>query len=290
MEIEFDELWDYDDPGKTGKKFLSILEDIKEEGNSSRYIQLLTQIARSQGLQFKFDDAHETLDEAESLINELSSDREIPEIRYLLERGRTFNSSGKKDKAKDFFLRAYGIAKKNHLDFFTIDAAHMLGIVTSGNDSLQWNNKAITLTEKTSDERAGKWLGSLYNNTGWTYHDMGEYEKALDLFQKNVKWHTERRSKQELIIAKWCAARALRSLNRVDEALNIQKELLHEIERLKLQEDGFVYEEIGECLLQLGKPQDSKGYFAKAFELLSKDEWLVRNEKERLERMEKLGT
>ncbi|MFC2092323.1 hypothetical protein ACFLSV_00345 [Bacteroidota bacterium] len=50
-----------------------------------------------------------------------------------------------------------------------------------------------------------------------------------------------------------------------------------------------MYEEIGECLLLLGRNEDSKEYFKKAYELLSKDDWFVSNEKERLERMKNLG-
>ena len=27
-------------------------------------------------------------------------------------------------------------------------------------------------------------MGSLYNNLGWTHHEAGRYERALDMFQK----------------------------------------------------------------------------------------------------------
>ena len=35
---------------------------------------------------------------------------------------------------------------------------------------------------------AKKWLGSLYNNIGWTYHDLQQYEAALAIFQKALVW------------------------------------------------------------------------------------------------------
>jgi tetratricopeptide (TPR) repeat protein len=289
MAIDFDDIWDYNDPKKTEEKFLSILDDVKNGSSLSRFIQLLTQIARTQGMQLKFEEAHKTLDEAENLLEELKPGNEIAMVRYLLERGRAFNSEEKKDKAKEFFKDAFETAKKNNLEFHLIDAAHMMGIAETGEEGLKWNLIATGLIENTSDDRSKKWLGALYNNTGWTYHDMGDYEKALELFRKNVDWHTKKNSGQELRIAKWCVGRTLRSLNKVNEAMIIQTDLLNEIKSKNLPDDGYVNEEIGECLLLRDKNIESKKFFMKAYELLSKDEWLVRNENERLKRLKELG-
>ena len=282
----FDSLWNYDKPEETGRKFREILPQAESSGDTSYLIQLLTQIARTEGLQMKFDEAHKILDRAKELEPEKY---EKANIRYLLERGRTFNSSKKQDKAKPLFLEAYDFGLAHKLDFYTIDAAHMLGIVDKGEESLNWNNIAIKLAEDSKDEKAKRWLGSLYNNTGWTYFDMKEYDKALDIFKKNVEWHTERKSKMPLIIARWSVARTLRAMGKVDEALDIQMKLLKEITEKKYDPDGYVYEEIGECLLAKGRKEDAKSYFKQAYELLSKDVWLLENEKERLNRLKKLS-
>ena len=94
----------------------------------------------------------------------------------------------------------------------------------------------------------------------------------------------------EIRIAQWCVARALRSLNRIEEALSKQLTLKAEYEAAGEEDrDGFVYEEIGECLLVLERTQEAKPYFAKAHEILSQDTWLVEKEPERLERIKKLG-
>ncbi|MBZ0304515.1 MAG: tetratricopeptide repeat protein, partial [Anaerolineae bacterium] len=74
---------------------------------------------------------------------------------------------------------------------------------------------------------------------GWTYHDQGNYEKALEMFQQALIFREG--NPRQIQIARWCIARTLRSLNRVEEALAIQRELNPE--------DGFVVEEIAECLL-----------------------------------------
>jgi len=283
---DFDSLWNYGDPEGTEVKFLSLLGKAKSSDDISYYIQLLTQIARAKGLQRKFDEAHKILDDVEKL---LTDNLVIAKMRYFLERGRAFNSSNCPDKARPYFVKAYELGKENNEEFFIIDAIHMLGIVDKGEDSLKWNEIAIKIAEESQDKRAKSWLGSLYNNTGWSLLDMKEYERALDYFERNVKWHEGRNSKQELFIAKWCVARTYRSLNKIEDALTIQMDLLKEMEEKNIDQDGFVYEEIGECLLTLDKNEDSKKYFRKAFELLSKDEWFVSNEKERLARIKELG-
>ena len=165
----------------------------------------------------------------------------------------------------------------------------MMGIVEKDIESLRWNEIAIKIAEESKDERSKRWLGSLYNNTAWTFHDMGKYDEALKLFERNVKWHEDRKSKKELIIAKWSVARALRSLNRVDEALKMQLVLIDELKQMGLEQDGYVFEEIGECMLLLKRDDESKPYFKSAYELLSKDIWMQENEKERLERLKKLS-
>lgn len=283
---EFDSLWNYDDPASTEVKFRQLIPQAEKSGNIIYHAQLLTQLARTQGLQRKFDDAHKTLDKALQLI---ATGNVTGRIRYLLERGRVFNSSNQPGKARPLFLEAYEEALTHNEDFYAIDAAHMLGIVDKGEDSLKWNERAIELAEISKDQRAKKWLGSLYNNTGWTYHDNMDYEKALDYFLRNVTWHKERGSKKPLIIAKWSVARTFRSMDRITEAFDIQMNLLKELGQMKLEQDGYVFEEIGECLLALNRKDESKEYFKKAYELLSKDIWLEANEEERLERMKSLS-
>ena len=53
--------------------------------------------------------------------------------------------------------------------------------------------------------------------------------------------------------------------------------------------DGYAYEEVGECLLLKDQADEAKPYFARAYELLSADEWLMANEPARLERLRTLS-
>lgn len=285
---DFDKLWDYGNPAETEKKFREIRRQMAEgkwQKENSYLLELETQIARTLGLQMKFEEAHKVLDE---VMKKIEPTQYTVRVRYMLERGRAYNSSGEKEKAKEIFESCYHQAKKYKLDEYAVDAAHMMGIVEKGNESLKWNEIAIKDAEESKDEKAKRWLGSLLNNTGWTYHDMKEYERALTLFEKALEFRKEQKKDSEIRIMKWCVARCLRSMNKIDESLKMQRELLKEFEEVK-KEDGFVYEEIGECLLMLGKENESKTYFKKAYEHLSKDIWLQKNEMERLARLERLS-
>ena len=283
---DFDILWNYQNPKETEEKFMELLQQAEKSGNISYQAQLLTQIARTQGLQRGFEKAHKTLDKADSLITD---DHKLAKIRYFLERGRVYNSSGNPGKAKTLFLEAWEFGVNYKLDLYAIDAAHMMGIVEPPEKQLDWSLKALDLTEKTEDKRAKDWLGPLYNNIGWTYHDLKEYEKALELFRKGLKWREEINDENGIRIAKWSVARTYRSLNKIDEALEIQLALLNEYEEKQIEQDGYVFEELGELYLIKKDTVQSKKYFKLAYEYLSRDQWLVANEQERLNRLKELS-
>jgi tetratricopeptide (TPR) repeat protein len=274
---DFDSLWNYDEPAETEARFLELLPETSGDHRS----QLLTQIARAQGLQRRFDDAHHTLNDVEASLLDAHP---VVRVRYLLERGRVFNSSRQPEKARPFFLEAWTLAQTVNEDFFAVDAAHMLGMIDPPDKQLSWNLQALALAERSTEPRAQNWRASLYNNIGWTYHDLGEYEKALDMFQKALIERQKQGKQRQIEIAEWGIGRVLRSLNRIDEALAIQLRL-----KASGTPDGYVDEEIGECLLIQNKPEEARPYFAAAYEALSKDAFFVENEAPRLERLKKFG-
>jgi tetratricopeptide (TPR) repeat protein len=212
-----------------------------------------------------------------------------PQVRSLLERGRALNSSGKPGNSVRYFEDALKLARDAGLEFYAVDAAHMLGIATKGEDSLRWNEEAIRMSEAAKDPRAQRWLGPLYNNTGWTYFDLRRYDDALRMFQKDLAFRTPSGNKVEIGIARWSAAKVLRYLGRVDEALKTQMELLQLPELQGGDNEGYTQEEVGECLLVLGRGIEASPHFAVAWKLLHDDPWLKRDEAKRLDRMKRLG-
>jgi tetratricopeptide (TPR) repeat protein len=287
---QFDRLWDYGDPAATREKFESLLPEAEawaeKSGDRSPLLQLRTQIARTHALERGFDEAHVVLDAIEP---EMEGAPTVVQVRYLLERGRAINSSGAPETASPLFLEAWNLAREAGEDFFAVDAAHMLGITEKGEASIRWNEEAIAWAEKSESERARGWLGSLYNNLGWTYHDLGDFDRALDLFERALAFREQQGDSENVRIAKWCVARCWRSLGRLEEALAAQEALLAEYAAAGVEGAGYTEEELGECHLALGRPDVAAGWFRAAWEKLSKDPWLQANESDRLARMAELG-
>lgn len=272
----FNDEWDYNDPAASEAKFRTRLEAALAS-ETDYILQLKTQIARALGLQDKFDEAHALLDEVKAQLQPGS----LVEVRYLLERGRVLNSAKSPQAAVPLFLQASALAQALMADFYTVDALHMLAIAAAPKDRLAWNQKAISAAE-VSDEKGKGWLASLYNNTGWALFDEARYAEALGVFQRAASLREQQGEAEALRIARWCVGRTLRALGRANEALTLQRQLEAG------PEDGFVYEELAECLLALDRAVEATPYFAKAHGSLSKLDWVAEDEA-RMHRLHTLG-
>src|SRR6478735_7055771 len=80
-----DELWDFGDPARSERRFLESQESESDEGRSA---ELLTQEARAVGLQGRYEEALDLLEDVEIL-------NPAVEVRVLLEQGRVHNSAGR---------------------------------------------------------------------------------------------------------------------------------------------------------------------------------------------------
>ena len=114
---------------------------------------------------------------------------------------------------------------------------------------------------------------------------MKNQPAALAFFEDAIAFRKEQGPADEIRVAEWCFARALRSLGRLEEALAIQQRL-----DLEGTEDGFVSEELGELLLLLGRKAEARPKFARAHELLSRDLGIQRDEPDRLDRLRRLAS
>src|SRR5207245_7952234 len=65
---DFDILWDYEHPGSTEGKFRELLPAAIDSLDISYLAELLTQIARAEAMQRKFQEAQKTLDRVEKAL------------------------------------------------------------------------------------------------------------------------------------------------------------------------------------------------------------------------------
>jgi tetratricopeptide (TPR) repeat protein len=273
--VDLDSLWDFADPAASETRFLDAAAAAGLR-HDERRLTALTQAARAQGLQRRFDDANATLDQVVAAIR---SGQHEARVRLALERGRVLRSSGLAERSVPSFQAALDEATTAGLDALAVDAAHMLANVAHDRGdwqaSLNWNRCAIGMAERSHAAAARRWLASLLNNAAWTLHGQQRFEEA--------------QGKPEPIrTARWSVARVLRSLNRLEEALAIQRELLREHEAAGTG-DGFVQEELAECLLALGHGEEARPHFRRAYAELTRDVSLAEREPMRLQRLNDLA-
>jgi len=273
--LDIDAFWEYSDPAASEARFHAAATS----AHGDERLELLTQIARTYSLRQRFADAHTLLDEVEKQLSDVGS---RPHIRYLLERGRTFNSSGDKEKARALFVEAWTQTAAADHEGLAVDAAHMVAITYAGTpDAITWTQRGLVMARPSQDAKARSLIPAMLNNCAWDLHDMGRYDEALSLFEEaQAEWITRDKPAQ-IRVAKWAVARCLRSLGRYEEALTIQRVL--EAEHAALGSvDGYVFEEIGENLMALNQLQEARFYFSRAVAELSQDEWFEQHEAERL--------
>ena len=276
LENSIDSYWEYSDPAGSEDRFQQALES----ASGDYALELLTQIARTYSLRKRYGEAHQLLDEIEPNLKDAGN---RPNLRYLIERGRTFNSSGDKQRARDLFVRALQLGRETDEIGLAVDAAHMVAITYAGSEqAIDWNLKGLEIARPSEDAKARSLIPAMLNNSAWDLHDMGRYDEALPLFEEALAEWVARGKPTQIQIAKWSVARCLRSLKRYEDALAIQRKLEAEHANLGTK-DGYVFEEIAENLQALDRMDEARPYFSRAYDELRKDEWLVENEGPRLE-------
>jgi tetratricopeptide (TPR) repeat protein len=281
-----DALWSFDDPVASEQRFRA--EMARHAPGSREALEAATQVARAEGLQRKFAATDSTLDGVARVLDRAPA---RVGVRYLLERGRRQNSSGRPRDAMPLFAQALATSERDMLPdaaFYRVDALHMLGIAAEPAERLDWDLKALAAADAASEARARGWRGSLLHNIGWAYHERGDYQRALEAWQKALAAREAAGDVARTPLARWTIARGLRSLGRLDEAEAIQRALAADHAAANT-EDGYVYEELAEIALARGDAAAAKPWAAKAYALLKDDAFLAADEPARLARLARIG-
>jgi tetratricopeptide (TPR) repeat protein len=173
-------LWDFSDLDATE---LRLREQLEKEADDAGRAEVVTQLARVDGLRDDFDACDRLLWQAESLAGSSA----IANVRIDLERGRKLRSSGDPEGALPLFEAAFSRARASGEHYLAGDAAHMCALAVSEDREAmeEWTQRGLALGEREPD--ASYWMGPLLNNLGWAYFDAGEHEHALELFERALE-------------------------------------------------------------------------------------------------------
>ena len=169
-------LWDFDDLDASEQRLRTQLD---EETTHVGRAEVLTQLARVRGLRDDFDACEALLQEAEPLAGD-----GVARVRIDLERGRKLRSSGEGAASVPLFQSAFTRASELGEFFLAADAAHMVAIAGQSK-MLEWTQRGLDLAEAEPD--AAYWAGPLLNNLGWHHFEAGDYEAALDTFERALE-------------------------------------------------------------------------------------------------------
>jgi hypothetical protein len=248
-------LWDFDDLDASDGRLRAQLE---QETTDAGGAEVLTQLARVEGLRGRFERCDALLDEAEELGG--------AEARVLLERGRRDRSSGIPGEGCLQFEQAFERARLNGEDVLAVDAAHMLAIV---GDSEAWTVCGVEIAASSIDPGVRYWLGPLYNNVGWARYEKGDAAGALEAFELALA-SRERDDPRPYVreMARYAVGKALRALGRTEAAVAALEQCVAWANEAGV-DDSYFHEELAEGYAALGRRGDARDHARRALEFAS---------------------
>lgn len=250
-------LWDFDDLDASESRFR---EQLGREQSDPGRAEVLTQLARVEGLRGDFEACARLLDEAEPLAGSSA----LANIRLELERGRMFRSSDDLEAALPLFRSAFERALEAGEYYLAGDAVHMCAIAVSDREAMQeWTRRGLELGEQ--EPGAAYWAGPLLNNLGWDYYEAGDYTAALDAFQRALMVRERDPEKRnEIEIARYAVGKTLRALGRVEEAAALLERCVASND-----DDPYFQEELAEIYAALGRDGEARARAERAARLRS---------------------
>jgi tetratricopeptide (TPR) repeat protein len=251
-------LWNFDDLDATEGRFR---EQLELETTDAGRAEVLTQLARVQGLRGRFEECDALLDDAGALGG--------AEARVLLERGRRERSSGQPGAGLAQFEQAFERAQADGDAVIAVDAAHMLAIV---DDSETWTARGVEIAAESKDPGVRYWLGPLYNNLGWSRYDADDAAGALEAFELALAAREQDDSRpHDIEIARYAVGKALRALGRADEAAALHERCVAWAEEAGV-DDTYFHEELAEDYAALGRGAEAQEQAREALAVAGEDD------------------
>lgn len=273
-------LWDFDDLDSSEARFRARVDTASGSGRA----ELLTQLARVEGLRGDFDAGERLVDEAEAL----AGDSEVARARVELERGRLRRSGGNAETALPLFESAYATALQAGASFIAADAAHMAALAASGHEGfVAWTERGVALAEK--HEEASYWLGPLLNNLGWEHYEAARYADALDAFERALAARErDPENADGLALARYAVGKALRALGRPEQAMPHLEQAVAWAESTGTP-DGWYHEELAEDYAAVGRAADASSQALLALPLLERADATFTRDSDRAARLRALA-
>ena len=274
--------WDFDDLDATERRLRAALS---EEASDPGRAEVLTQLARLDGLRGDVDAGERLLEEAA----DLAGTSIVAAARIDLELGRLRRSSGDRGAALPLFESAYATAAEAEEWFVAADAAHMAALAAPDRESFDtWTERGLAVADEHVE--ASYWAGPLLNNLGWKRYEAGEVEQALDAFEHALGARERDPANEEAIaLARYAVGKALRALGRPDEAIAPLEQAVAWTASAR-RPDGWFHEELAEAYAAVGRRGAAREQAQPALALLEHQDPSFAVDTERVSRLRALAS
>jgi tetratricopeptide (TPR) repeat protein len=281
MDDRLREFWDFDDLAATEGR---LRDQLARETTDQGRAEVLTQLARVRGLHGDFDAGERLIEEAAAT----AGDSQIALAYVELERGRLRRSSGNVEASLPLFESAFGRSLEALHYFIAVDAAHMAALASPDREGIvAWTERGVELAE--SHTSARYWLGPLLNNLGWEYYEAGDFELALDAFQRALTAREANpESRAPIEVARYAVGKTFRALGRSAEAVP----LLQQATTWAIESgapDGWFHEELAEEYAAVGRDDEAHEHARLALPLLLEADPSIAEDAERSVRLRQLA-
>jgi len=257
-------LWDHGDAAGSEARFVAALRsrDLDEDG----HVEVTTQVARAMVLQERSEEALALLRDVGDGIDERGL---RARIRWQLESGRALASAMHGNDPAGALIHyetAWRLADQDQgADDLAVDAAHMASIVNlDPSGKARWLALALERASASSEPHAQRWRASLLNNLGMLQHQGGDDAAALASFREALACRfADGAAAGDIFVAEWMVAWALRLTGEHEAALAILWRL-EAAARERNDPDPYVFEELGQHLLEQGRDDEAAVWLGRA--------------------------
>ncbi len=246
------------------EKYTEVVQTAHKEFNRSVEVEALSQVARMNLVLGNREEGETWLGRA---AERASENDPMGWSRYLGVKGRFEWKADDLKQARATFDQMFEFCDANALWGRAVDAAHMIAIVAeSPEEQIEWGRRGIEAAEAGDVE---SWLGPLWNNLAGIYHDLKQFDSALECYTKAREYHWRFSGEVGKLFADYHVGMTYRLLGNFDEAGKWLRPVLAWAERI---ENHSV---IGQACEDLGEIEIAKDNKAAGLKLLrrARDEY-----------------
>jgi tetratricopeptide (TPR) repeat protein len=254
-----DSLFGNNEYSQAREVYMQAAEKAQAKGQKSELTEANAQIARMYLIEGNAEDGMTYLTKT---VETASPDDPLGWSRYLGVRGRFEWNNKNLNKAAETFKEMFYYCQEHKLYNRAVDAAHMVAIVGTPDEKIEWSLKGIDFAKQYNEK---KWLGPLWNNLGANYEDRGEYPEALDAYKHAREYHYKYGNERNKLVADWAVGHAYRLTGATKQADSVLTPLLEWSKKIGETEFlGWTCKDLGDIQFDAGNYFEASTYYRDA--------------------------